>query len=478
MGTMARTSSSLDLLVALQRGAAPLHAQLEAQLRDAVRAGRLAPGVRLPSSRALAAELAVSRGVVVEAYEQLAAEGYLCVRAGAAPVVGTIACEPRAAPVPPGPRPPRHDLRPGLPDLSAFPRAAWGGALRRALRELPDAQLGYPDPSGHPRLRAALAGYLGRVRGVAAAPERIVVCGGVAEALRLAATVLRARGATAVAVEDPSHAETQGQLGYGGLEPVPVPVDADGLDVARIPDGVGAVLVTPAHHFPRGIVMTPARRAALVAWAEATGGLILEDDYDAEHRYDRSPVGAIQGLAPERVIHVHSVSKSLAPALRLGWAVAPLELAPALAEAKRRNDLGAPVLEQIALADLIERGELDRHLRRLRPRYRARRDALVGTLLDGRPGLAVEGVAAGLHVAVRLPPGLGEAAAVAAAAERGVAVSTVGEHAVAPRPPGLVLGYGRLPEAGLRAAARELGAALDTAMDAARRTCDNRHDVI
>jgi GntR family transcriptional regulator/MocR family aminotransferase len=471
---MPRTSSPFELLVTLDRERAPLHAQLEAQLRDGVRDGRLAAGARLPSSRALAEELGVSRGVVVEAYAQLAAEGYLAVRPGAAPVVAAVAGESAAGPgAPPAPAP-RHDLRPGLPDLASFPREEWSRALRRALREIPDAELGYPDPAGHPRLRAALAEYLGRVRGVRAAPERIVVCGGVAEALRLTASVLRARGVTAVAVEDPSHAETQGQLAYGGLEPVPVPVDEHGLDPAGIPSRAGAALVTPAHHFPSGVVMAPERRAALVAWARSTGGVIVEDDYDAEHRYDRAPVGAVQGLAPDHVVHVHSVSKSLAPALRLGWAVAPGALAAALAEAKRRTDLGTPVLEQLALADLIERGELDRHLRRVRPRYRRRRDALVGALLAGRDDLVVEGVAAGLHVAVRLPPQLSEEAVVAAAAARGVAVATVGEHAVAPRPPALVLGYARLAEDGLRAAAR----ALLGAMDDAASTCDNRHHVV
>jgi GntR family transcriptional regulator/MocR family aminotransferase len=471
MHTMARTSSLHELLVTLHRGSDPLHHQLEAQLRAAVRGGRLAPGARLPSSRALAAELGVSRGVVVEAYGQLAAEGYLAVRPGAAPVVRAVGTEPGETRDPPRARPPTHDLRPGLPDLAAFPRDEWGRALRRALAALPDADLGYPDPSGHPRLRAALAGYLGRVRGVVALPERIVVSGGVAEALRLTATVLRERGITTIAVEDPSHAETQRQLAYGGLRPVPVAVDDDGLDPAGIPPDAGAVLVTPAHHFPTGVVMAPERRAALVAWAERTGGVIVEDDYDAEHRYDRSPVGAVQGLAPEHVVHVHSVSKSLAPALRLGWAVAPAALAPALREAKLRSDLGTPPLEQVALAELIERGELDRHLRRMRPRYRRRRDALVDTLLAGRGDLAVEGVAAGLHVAVRLPPGPQEQDVVSAAAARGVAVATVGEHAVAPRPPGLVLGYTRLPEDGLRAAARALLAAIADA-------CDNRHDVI
>jgi GntR family transcriptional regulator/MocR family aminotransferase len=463
---MPRTSSSLELLVALHRGGPALHAQLEGQLREAIRDGRLAPGTRLPSSRALAGELGVSRGVVVEAYAQLAAEGYLRVRPGTAPIVGDVPAGGGVAPAPPPDPPPRHDLRPGLPDLATFPRAEWGRALRRALREIPDAELGYPDPAGHPRLRAALAAYLGRVRGVRATPDRIVVCGGVAEALRLTAAVLRDRGATTIAVEDPSHVETQGQLAFGGLEPVPVAVDELGLDVAAIPPVADAALVTPAHHFPSGVVMAPERRAALVTWARDTGGLIVEDDYDAEHRYDRAPVGAVQGLAPDHVIHVHSVSKTLAPALRLGWAVAPASLSGALAEAKRRSDLGTPVLEQLALADLIERGELDRHLRRVRARYRRRRDALVDTLLAGRDDLAVEGVAAGLHVAVRLPPGVTEAAAVAAAAARSVAVATVGQHAIAPRPAALVLGYTRLPEPGLRAAARALLAAIADAAPA------------
>src|SRR5215218_4097313 len=404
MRAMPRTSLPLELLVALDRSGAPLHAQLEAQVREAIRSGRLAAGVRLPSSRVLSGELGVSRGVVVEAYGQLAAEGYLDMRRGAAPAVRAVAAEPAAASTPPAPPPPRYDLRPGLPDLAGFPRAAWGGALRRALQALPDADLGYPDPAGHPRLRAALAGYLGRDRGV-----------------------------TAIAVEDPSHAGTQAQLRHGGLTPIPVPVDAAGLEAAGIPAGTGAVLVTPAHSFPAGVVMAPARRAALVAWAQATGGVIVEDDYDAEFRYDRSPVGAVQGLAPDHVVHVHSVSKSLAPALRLGWAVAPAPLAGELRAEKRQSDLGTPVLEQVALADLIERGELDRHLRRMRPRYRRRRDALVETLLAGRADLAVEGVAAGLHVAVRLPPGVGERSTVTAAAARGVAVGAVAEHAVAPR---------------------------------------------
>jgi GntR family transcriptional regulator/MocR family aminotransferase len=455
---MERTSSP-ELLVVLRRGEGPLHAQIETQLREAVRSGRLAAAERLPSSRALAAELGVSRGVVVEAYDQLAAEGYLAVRAGAAPRVAAGAVVASGAPPSRVAPPPRWDLRPGTPDLSLFPRGAWAAAQRRALRDTPDADLGYPDPAGHPRLRAALAAYLGRVRGVQAAPERIVVCGGVAEALALVGRVLRAAGARRVAVEDPSHHGTRGQIAHAGLELVPVPVDAGGIDVAGLaaaaPD---AVLLTPAHQFPTGVVLEPPRRAALAEWARRTGAVIVEDDYDAEYRYDRHPVGAVQGLAPDHVVHVHSVSKMLAPALRLGWAALPARLAPLLATEKRMANIGAPVLEQLALAAFLERGELDRHLRRTRPAYHARRDALVAALA----GFGIEGVAAGLHVLARLPGGRTEEEVVPAAAARGVAVQPLAPYVLAAaRPAALVLGYSRLAEPGLVEAARRLCAALE-----------------
>jgi GntR family transcriptional regulator/MocR family aminotransferase len=458
MDSMNRTSSP-EVLVALRHGVGPLHAQLEAQLRQAVRAGRLAAGERLPSTRALAAELGVSRGVVVEAYGQLAAEGYLEARPGAAPRVaaGAIAAPAR---VPEPPRmAPRWDLTPGTPDLALFPRGAWAAAQRRALREAADADLGYPDPAGHPRLRAALAAYLGRVRGVQAAPERIVVCGGVAEALALVTRVLRRRGARRIGVEDPSHHGTHELIAHAGLELVPVPVDAGGIDVvalaAAAPD---AVLVTPAHQFPTGVVLEPPRRAALAAWARRAGAVIVEDDYDAEYRYDRHPVGAVQGLDPDHVVHVHSVSKTLAPGLRLGWAALPARLAADVIEEKRLSDLGIAVLEQLTLAAFLERGELDRHLRRTRPVYRRRRDALLAALA----GLEVEGVAAGLHVLARLPPGRAEQDVVTRAAARGVAVDALGPHVTrAARSPALVLGYTRLGEPGLAEAGRRLRAALD-----------------
>jgi GntR family transcriptional regulator/MocR family aminotransferase len=414
--------------------------------------------VRLPSSRALAAELGVSRGVVVEAYGQLVAEGYLAVRRGAAPVV-VAAGERRPAPaLSEREVVPRYDLRPGTPDLALFPRRAWAAAQRRALQEAVDADLGYPDPAGHPRLRAALAEYLGRVRGVDADPSRIVVCGGVAEVLALVARVLHARGAVRLGVESPSNHATRALLAHHGMEAVAIEVDDDGIDVAALaaaaPD---AVLVTPAHQFPTGVVLSAARRAALVAWARRTGAFVIEDDYDAEYRYDRQPVGAVQGLAPEHVIHAHSVSKTLAPGLRLGWAVLPSRLVAEVAAEKALSDLGTPVLEQLTLAAFLARGELDRHLRQTRPLYRRRRDAL----LRGLPGLPAAGAAAGLHVLVDLPDGSGETELAEAAAADDVAIEPLGAHdASGARPPALILGYSRLPEPALVEAARRLRAVI------------------
>jgi GntR family transcriptional regulator/MocR family aminotransferase len=270
--------------------------------------------------------------------------------------------------------------------------------------------------------------------------------------------VLRGSGASTIAVESPSHFATRGLLEHHGLRTVPIPVDAGGIDVdalaAAAPD---AVLVTPAHQFPTGVVLSAPRRAALAAWARRTGALVIEDDYDAEYRYDRAPLGAVQGLAPEHVVHAHSVSKTLAPGLRLGWAVLPARLAGAVAAEKRLSDLGTPVLEQLTLAAFLARGELDRHLRHTRPHYRRRRDALLAAL----PGLDAAGAAAGLHVLARLPAGSDESAVVAAAARRDVALEPLAPHDhLASHAPALILGYSRHPEPALVEAARRLREAL------------------
>ncbi|MEA2448707.1 MAG: GntR family transcriptional regulator / MocR family aminotransferase [Thermoleophilaceae bacterium] len=452
--------SGLDLLLGLDRAdSRSLRGQLEAELREAIRSGRLHAGTALPSSRALARELGVSRGVVVEAYSQLAAEGYLHARQGAATRVASVAA-PRApvAPAPAWDAPVRHDFRPQVPDLAAFPRREWLASLRRALAQAPDARLGYGDPRGAAELRLAIAAYLGRVRGVVGDAERTVVTGGIQQGLSLLVQALRARGARRIAIEEPGFFVHRRLLARLGVEVVRVPVDDHGIEVASLARReADAVLVTPAHQMPTGAVLAPERRAALLAWAAERDAVVIEDDYDGEYRYDREPVGALQGLDPERVVYLGSASKTLAPALRLGWVVLPSWLAEAAGEEKGWADGGSPVLEQLAFADFLERGELDRHLRRARPRYRRRRDALVAAVDEAFPGAVVRGVAAGLHVVAEPVEAVDERALRAAARERSVEI-------VAMRARGrtlLVLGYANLPEAAARRAVAELRRAYD-----------------
>lgn len=459
-----------DLLVEIDRASPTgVRAQIEQQLRDGVRAGRLHPGTRLPSTRALAARLGVARGVAVEAYAQLAAEGWVVSRQGSGTVVARTAASAQIGPAPPPAPPPLpYDFALGVPDLAAFPRTAWLAATRRVLRTMPDAELSHPDRGGAHALRAALASHLGRVRGVVTTPDRIVVTTGFWQALGLLCTVLAARGLTRLAMEDPSFVYHRHVVRAAGLEPVPVRVDAAGLRVDElVRTGAQAVLVTPAHQSPTGVVMAPARRSALLAWAHEQQGTIIEDDYDAEHRYDRDPVGALQGLAPDRVVYGGSASKTLAPALRLGWLAVPAEIARSVRDAKGMADGGSPVLEQLVFADLIERGDVDRHLRRTRAANRRRRDALARALAEHLPQARLHGVAAGLHAAVELPAGSDERAIVRAAAARGVRVHGLSPHhfprarGEEPPPPGLLLGYGALSEQAIRRGIAELGAAVD-----------------
>jgi GntR family transcriptional regulator / MocR family aminotransferase len=452
-------------MVRLRPGARPLRAQLEEQLREYVRSGRLGPGQAVPSSRSLARELGVSRGVVVDAYAQLAAEGYLLSRQGAPTrVSGTAAAAHRTMPEPQAERPPRFDFRPGGPDVSLFPRTAWLASLKRALRDAPYARLDYGDPRGAPELRRALAGYLGRVRGVAADPERIIVTSGMAQGMAIFARALVSLGRRRIAIEDPSSAPGRSQLAMNGLEIVPVPVDEDGLVVDRLDlEAVDAVMVTPAHQFPLGVVLSPKRRAALIDVVARAGAPVLEDDYDAEYRYDRPPVGAVQGLAPDRVAYAGSVSKTLAPGLRLGWLVAPERLAQAAAAAKAAEDLGTPVVEQLALADFLQRGELDRHLRRTRSVYRARRDRLVSALARELPRCTPAGVAAGLHLVLFLAPPADEKAVLRAARAAGLGLAGLSEHRVAPGRPALLLGYGRIAEPAIDQGVRTLAEAVAVA---------------
>ncbi|WP_326706224.1 PLP-dependent aminotransferase family protein [Streptomyces cyaneofuscatus] len=401
-------------------------AVLMGALREAVRSGRLAPGTRLPPYRSLAADLGLARNTVADAYAELVAEGWLAARQGS----GTRVAE-RAAPVTPAHRPrtperpsrPAHDLVQGQPDPAAFPRTAWLASARRALATAPNDAFGPGDPHGRPELRRALAGYLARVRGVRAAPERIVLCSGAAHGLRLLADVVGGPWA-AEAYGLPFH---RGLLAAHGVGTRPVGVDGDGARVGELTRRDRAVLLTPAHQFPTGGPLHPSRRAAVVDWARSTGGLVVEDDYDGEFRYDRQPVGAVQGLDPEHVVLLGSVSKSLSPALRIGWMVLPERLVAPVVAAKGEREQFSSATDQLTLADFVDSGAYDRHVRRMRQRHRRRRDQLVAALEQRAPHVRVTGIAAGLHAVVELPPGT-ERSVVRAAAWQGLAVEGLADY--------------------------------------------------
>ncbi|MFJ3221822.1 PLP-dependent aminotransferase family protein [Streptomyces sp. NPDC086783] len=452
----------------LPAASAPARARgrtLQAALREAVRSGRLAPDTRLPPSRELAADLGVSRGLVTEAYEQLTAEGYLRSGRGAGTWVGGAARAARPPARDLAPRSPgaRADFLPGTPDLSLFPRAAWAAAQRGVLAELPHHALGYPDPRGLPRLRTALAELLSRRRGVVADPERVVVVSGVAQATTLLGFVLHARGVRTVGVEDPGSPEHGALYTSAGLTAVRLPLDHEGLATGPLYDsGVRAVVTTPAHQFPSGIAYSARRRTELLDWARSVDGLVVEDDYDGDFRYDRAPVGALQGLDPEHVAYTGSVSKSLAPGLRLGWLLVPGSLAEEVVERKRTMDLGHPAIDQALMARFLERGDYDRQLRRCQRAYRERRDTLVATLDEQFPGTKVSGIAAGLHAIAELPDRYGPSDRfLRLVAAEGVAVRPLSDYGTAvDEGVRLVLGYAHLSPARIREGVRMMAAAV------------------
>jgi GntR family transcriptional regulator/MocR family aminotransferase len=472
------TSAGLDLHLELS-GTRP-RAALEGALRDAVRSGRLAPGTTLPSSRGLAADLGLARNTVAEAYGQLVAEGWLAARHGS----GTWVAE-RAGPLPPRTRPEpspdgrrtRYDLRPGAPDLAFFPRQAWLAAARRALAAAPARDLGYTDPRGLEVLRIAIAEYVARARGVITTPDRIVVCAGFAQGLELLGETLRARGVRELAVEAYGHAGHRRIAAASGLRLTALPIDDQGADVSRLTSGpfaagngksgVGAVLLTPAHQFPLGVALAPVRRRQVADWAAHTGGLVIEDDYDGEFRYDRQAVGALQALAPDHVAYVGTASKSLVPGLRLGWLALPSELATDVAARKAAGRLPTS-LDQLALAEFIKTGGYDRQVRRARLAYRQRRDRLVGALAREVPGVRITGIAAGLHVLIRLVAGQSEDDVVARAAARGLALQGLTSCRSADLDPGtshdlepaLIVGYATPPGHAFSAAVARLCAVL------------------
>ena len=456
------STSGPTLQLALPPGA-PRRETIEAGLRAAIRDGRLAAGTRLPSTRALAADLGVARGTVSEAYAQLLAEGHLTARRGSGTFVADVApATPRQTRGVAPSAAARYAFHPGLPDLAAFPRAAWVRALRRGLARMPPSALEYGDPRGQPELRAALADYLGRARGAIADPELIVVCAGFRQGLSL---VLRASGGRRVALEDPCVDEHRTVAAAAGLEVVTLPVDGDGArtDLLAATKATAAVL-GPAHQFPLGAVLAPDRRAQAAAWARA-GGLVIEDDYDGELRFDRHPVGALQALAPDHVAYGGTASKTLAPALRIGWLLLPPALLEPVVALRRAEDLHVPVLDQLTLGDLITSGAYERHVRRMRIRYRARRDRLVAMLAERAPDVRTVGISAGLRVLLELPPDGPPAAELAsAAARRSVALWPVSayHHDPAAAPHGIVVGYGALAEHDFEAGLRALGDVLAT----------------
>ena len=426
-----------------------MHVQIERALRDAARSGRLAPGAALPSSRTLARDLGISRGVVVEAYQQLVAEGFLETLPASRTVIarGVGRASPDATEAPSAGM--KFDFRPGLPDLTLFPREDWGRAAWRVIRELRPHQLDYGDPRGTRELRSALAHYLGRARGVVSGASRVVVCSGFAQALGIVARGLASLGVRRLAMEDPGHPDQRRIVSQAGLTPVGVPVDQHGLVTDRLAGTrAKAALVSPAHQFPTGSVLAPDRRRALLAWAERESAFVIEDDYDAEYRYDRAPVGALQGLAPDRVVYAGSASKILAPALRLGWLVVPPSLVEVTAEIKKWSDLGSSFIEQIVLAAFLQEGSLDRHLRRMRMVYRMRRDALLDALARHRREWIPYGAAAGLHLMVALPAGTSEHDVAVAAAKRSIRLYPMRQYAFGRRvhPPAVVMGYAGLTE--------------------------------
>ena len=464
---------SPGLLVRLDRSASqPLRAQLEVSLREAIRDGRLRAGERLPSSRELARELGVSRGMVQDCYGQLLAEGYLTSRTGSATRVAGLSGQqagdqPPAGPAlvsPAAPLPPRRpseppliaDFEPGIPDLSSFPRIDWAWAVKQACTQAASADLGYGDPRGSPVLREVLAGYLRRVRAAAASPARMIISTGFAQGLNLVLHALaREGGVTCVAFEDPGYGSAQADEAVRavlamGIRVTYVPVDEQGLVVSELAaSGAQAVVVTPAHQAPTGVVLSPARRHALTDWARRGGGYVIEDDYDSEFRYDKEPVGALQGLAPDQVFLLGTASKALAPAVRLGWVHAPSPLASAVAAEKEMSDRGSCTIDQLALATLLTTGRYDRHLRRMRTVYAARRTVLTDAFATHAPRVQLTGLAAGFQAVVPLPPGADETAVIAAARERRVGLYGIGAYRGNPDTgarPALVMGFGNVRE--------------------------------
>ena len=462
------TNSGSGILLDLSGPSGPAYARLAQALRDAIRGGQLAAGSPLPPSRTLSAELGCSRWVITEAYAQLTAEGYLTATVGSGTRVRDLGhAEPGAVrqPAPPHAAAPAApiDMAPGLPDLRHFPMRQWMSAIRAAAAGIASADLAYPDPAGHPQLRQVLSDYLARVRGARADPADMMITGGATDAIGLLCRVLKRQGHTAVAIEDPGWHRLRDVVTAAGLKAVPVPVDDEGLraDLLAGYADVRAVIVSPAHQFPVGVVLSPRRRALLLSWAAQQDGLIMEDDYDAEFRYDRRPVGALQGIGRSAIALIGSATKTLSPALGIGWVAIPPGWT-ALVRAAVVRSSGPPVFDQLAFAEFVRTGAYDRHLRATRSRYHTRRDGIVSALTEQLPGSRISGIAAGLHLLVHLPPRADAAAVVRLATAAGVRIANLDTYRFAadPEAPGLVVGYGNLADHQLQEGVNRLTAAV------------------
>jgi GntR family transcriptional regulator/MocR family aminotransferase len=442
---------------------------IETAIRIAIRDGRLRPGTRLPSTRSLAQDLGVARATVSDAYGQLCAEGYLAIRQGAQPTVAWIppvaeAAPPAQAHVAPAAR---WDLRPGRTDTSSFPRDAWIKATREVLAGLAESDLDYGDPRGVLQLRTALADYLGRARGVRASPGSLMVCSGFTQALWALCIALRAAGAQAIAVEDPGAIRARDIICASGLKVVGVSCDSQGIRVSELRDtAVAAVLVTPAHQYPLGATLSPERRGELLGWARAAGTLVIEDDYDGEFRFDRRPVGALQQLDSEHVVYIGTASKSMAPGLRLGWAALPDRLRESVIAAKEQADRGNSAIDQCVLAHLIETGDFDRHIRRMRANYQRRRNELLGLLNQRTPSIRPVGIAAGMQVILSLPSEMTEELVIAEAFRRDLLLHALSPYRIrlaSTRMHAVIAGYGTPSQSSFRPAIGALANALEAA---------------
>ena len=471
----------------------PLHRQLYDALRDSVLSGHLAPGSRLASTRAMSVELGVSRNTVMAAFDQLLAEGYLEGRVGAGTFVTRTlpddALRARRAPAVPPSKGQRgrgvsrrgaalmaapvtlsrigapRAFRPGMPAIDAFPAEEWSRYVARRWRTGSPALLGYGDAAGYQPLRAAIATHLAVARGVRCDAGQVVIVAGSQQALDLAARVLLDPG-DAVWIEDPGYPGARAALAAAGARLVPVPVDAEGLDVAAgvvLEPRAAMVYASPSHQYPLGVTMSLSRRLALLEWARTAGAWVLEDDYDSEYRYAGRPLAALQGLDSDgRVIYLGTFSKVMLPSLRLGYLVLPPDLVDAFVAARAIADRHSPSVDQAALADFIEDGQLERHIRRMRMLYADRQAALIdaarrelGGLLDLTPSEA------GMHLVGWLPPGADDRAASLRAADHRVEAPPISQYYIgAPGRPGLALGYAAVPPKESRAAVRRLAAAL------------------